>query len=42
LHNEIDLFKDLFVNWVNSFSKENDLPDAWHLFNDPTTFKEED
>lgn len=42
LHNEINLFKDLFINWVNSFNKENDLPDDWHLFNDPTTFREED
>lgn len=38
LHNEINLFRQLFVDWVSSFSRDNDLPDEWHLFNDPSTF----
>jgi len=38
LRNEIEIFRKLFVNWVTSFDKENDLPDEWHLFNDPAAF----
>ncbi len=42
IRNEIDEFKKIFIQWVNSFDKENDLPDEWHLFNDPTSFPEDD
>ncbi|MEO5891032.1 MAG: hypothetical protein ABIQ31_12305 [Ferruginibacter sp.] len=39
---EIDEFKKIFIQWVGSFDKENDLPDEWHLFNDPTSFPDDD
>ena len=35
LKNEIKTFKKIFIQWVGSFDKERDLPDEWHLFNDP-------
>lgn len=42
LREEIENFKTLFVDWVQSFDKTNDLPDEWYLFNDPNSFPEED
>ena len=41
LRNEIEAFKKIFIQWVTSFNKENDLPDEWHLFNDPSSFPDE-
>ena len=38
LNNEIALFKELFIQWIKAFDKTNDLPDDWHLFNDPNSF----
>lgn len=32
LCNEIENFRALFVEWINSFDKENDAPDDWGLF----------
>ncbi|MEP7110081.1 MAG: hypothetical protein ABI760_18950 [Ferruginibacter sp.] len=42
LKDEIESFKKIFIQWVTSFDKENDLPDEWHLFNDPGTFPDDD
>jgi hypothetical protein len=42
VRNEIEAFRKIFINWVTSIDKENDLPDEWHLFNDPSTFPEDD
>lgn len=42
LQEEIEKFKKIFIQWVSSFDKENDLPDEWHLFNDPATFRDDD
>lgn len=42
LKNEIEEFKKIFIWWVSSFDKENDLPDEWHLFNDPASFPDDD
>jgi len=42
LKKEIETFKALFIQWIRSFDKSNDLPDDWHLFNDPSTFPEDD
>jgi len=42
LKDEIEEFKKIFIQWVSSFDKENDLPDDWHLFNDPATFPDDD
>lgn len=39
---EIEKFRKIFIQWVGSFDKENDLPDEWHLFNDPGTFPADD
>ncbi len=41
LRNEIEAFKKIFIQWVTSFDKENDLPDEWYLFNDPSSFPDE-
>jgi hypothetical protein len=38
LRNEIEAFRKIFVQWVTAFDKENDMPDVWHLFNDPSSF----
>jgi hypothetical protein len=38
LRDEIEAFRQIFIKWVTSFDKSNDLPDEWHLFNDPATF----
>ena len=35
---EIEEFKKIFIQWVTSFNKQDDLPDEWHLFNDPSSF----
>ncbi|HAX49446.1 MAG: hypothetical protein IAE93_03820 [Ignavibacteria bacterium] len=32
LRDEIENFRILFVEWVRSFDKENDIPDDWGLF----------
>ena len=42
IRNEIEAFRKIFINWLNAIDKENDLPDEWHLFNDPSTFPEDD
>ena len=42
LHEEINAFRQIFIKWVNCFDKMSDLPDEWHLFNDPSAFKEDD
>ena len=42
LEQEIDVFKKIFVAWVTSFDKASDLPDEWHLFNDPASFPQDD
>jgi hypothetical protein len=36
LRDEIEAFRKLFVEWINSFDKTNDIPDGWGLFFDPT------
>ena len=42
LKNEIKTFKKIFVQWIGSFDKERDLPDEWHLFNNPANFPDDD
>lgn len=37
LRDEIEEFRILFVEWVNSFDRNNDIPDNWGLFNSPQT-----
>lgn len=32
LRDEIEVFRKLFVEWVNSFDKTNDMKDDWGLF----------
>ncbi len=32
LRDEIENFRILFVDWINSFDKSNDVPDDWGLF----------
>ncbi|MCP9761855.1 hypothetical protein [Lacihabitans soyangensis] len=32
LREEMEEFRILFVDWVNSFDKSNDIPDDWGLF----------
>lgn len=32
LRNEMDAFRQLFVEWVKGFDKTNDIPDDWGLF----------
>ena len=32
LRDEIEVFRKLFVEWVNTFDKENDIKDDWGLF----------
>ena len=41
LRKEIEEFRKIFIQWVSAFDKENDLPDEWHLFNDPSSFPED-
>ncbi len=38
LRHAIEAFKKIFIQWVTSFNKQDDLPDEWHLFNDPSSF----
>jgi len=38
LREEIENFRRLFIEWVQTFDKKNDYPDPWHLFNDPNHF----
>lgn len=33
LRNEIEEFKELFVQWVQSFDRTNDIDDGWGLWN---------
>ena len=42
LRNEIEAFRKIFIDWVAAMDKETDLPDEWHLFNDPANFPEDD
>ena len=42
LEKEIDTFKGIFIQWVSCFDKSSDLPDEWHLFNNPGDFPEDD
>lgn len=35
LRDEIEAFRILFVDWVNSFDKTNDIADGWGLFSNP-------
>jgi hypothetical protein len=35
LRDEIEEFRKLFLDWINSFDKTNDIPDGWGLFYDP-------
>lgn len=42
IREEIEVFRKIFINWVGAFDKTNDLPDEWHLFNDPASFPEDD
>lgn len=42
LENEIKDFKEIFIKWVSCFDKTNDLPDDWHLFNNPADFPQDD
>jgi hypothetical protein len=35
LRDEIEEFRKLFLEWINSFDKTNDIPDGWGLFYDP-------
>lgn len=42
LKEEIAQFRSIFVEWVTAFNKESDLPDEWHLFNDPNSFPAND
>jgi hypothetical protein len=42
LRNEIDDFRKIFINWIASFDEKNDLPDEWHLFNDPSAFPDDE
>ena len=32
LRDEIEAFRELFVEWVSNFDKDNDVPDEWGLF----------
>jgi hypothetical protein len=41
LRNEIAEFRKIFINWVTAFDKDHDLPDEWHLFNDPSSFPDD-
>lgn len=38
LREEIEAFRQIFIKWITAFDKDNDLPDEWHLFNDPSAF----
>ncbi|MBI1780189.1 MAG: hypothetical protein HYR66_02315 [Sphingobacteriales bacterium] len=42
LKKEIEAFKEIFIKWVSCFDKTNDLPDDWHLFNNPADFPPDD
>ena len=35
IRNEIDNFRELFVDWVAGFDKNEYIPDSWGLFNPP-------
>ncbi|MES2558202.1 MAG: hypothetical protein V4590_00570 [Bacteroidota bacterium] len=35
LRDEIEEFRKLFVEWINTFDKTHDIPDGWGLFFDP-------
>ncbi len=38
LRKEIEEFRKIFVKWISFFEKENDFPDEWQLFNNPSNF----
>lgn len=42
IREEIEAFRKIFISWIGAFDKTNDLPDEWHLFNDPASFPEDD
>ncbi len=42
LREEIEIFRGIFIQWISCFDKVNDLPDEWHLFNDPNSFPADD
>ncbi len=42
IRDEIENFRKIFINWIGAFDKTNDLPDEWHLFNDPASFPEDE
>lgn len=46
LRDEIEEFRKLFVDWINTFDKTHDIPDGWGLFYDPNidykNFEDED
>ena len=35
IRNEIDNFRELFIEWVAGFDKNEYIPDSWGLFNPP-------
>jgi hypothetical protein len=37
LRDEIEEFRKLFVDWINTFDKTNNIPDGWGLFYDANT-----
>ncbi|MGF2411833.1 hypothetical protein [Ferruginibacter sp.] len=42
LRNEIEAFRKIFIDWITAFDKQHDLPDEWHLFNDPASFPDDE
>lgn len=42
IRDETEIFKELFIEWRKTFDPSQDLPDDWHLFNDPDSFPKED
>lgn len=39
---EVEEFRLLFVEWIKTFDSSVDLPDEWHLFNDPDSFPDDE
>lgn len=42
IRKELDDFRLLFVEWVKTFDPGQDMPDEWHLFNDPDSFPDDE
>jgi len=42
LRSDLYLFKALFTRWIKCFDKAIDVPDEWHIFNDPNSFPSPD